>query len=111
MLKAYTYLLIAVLLETFGSTCLQASQQFTRFWPTVGVIAGFGASFWFFSVVLKVLPLGITYALWSGIGIILISASGWLIFGQRLDPAALLGIGLIVAGILVINLFSGASAH
>lgn len=111
MLKAYAYLLIAVLFETFGSTCLQASQQFTRFWPTLGVIVGFGAAFWFFTLVLKVLPLGITYALWSGIGIILISASGWVIFGQRLDPAALLGIALIVAGILVINLFSGASAH
>ena len=111
MLKAYIYLLFAVLFETFGSTCLQASQQFTRFWPTVGVIFGFAGAFWFFSLVLRVLPLGITYALWSGIGIILISASGALIFGQRLDPAALVGIGLILTGILVINLFSGAGAH
>ncbi|MEZ5883712.1 MAG: SMR family transporter [Paracoccaceae bacterium] len=111
MLKTYAYLLIAVLFETFGSTCLQASQQFTRFWPTVGVFVGFGAAFWFFTLVLKVLPLGVTYALWSGIGIVLISASGFLIFGQRLDFPALLGIGLIVAGILIINLFSGVSAH
>lgn len=111
MLKSYIYLLLAVLFETFGSTCLQASQQFTRFWPTLSVAFGFAGAFWFFSLVLKVLPLGITYALWSGVGIILISASGALIFGQRLDLPALLGIGLILAGILVINLFSGASAH
>ena len=107
-MKPYLYLLIAVLFETFGSTCLQASQQFTRLWPTLGVIFGFGVAFWFFTLVLKSLPLGITYALWSGIGIVLITASGWLIFQQKLDLPALLGIGLIIAGIAVINLFSSA---
>ncbi|MBD3788170.1 MAG: QacE family quaternary ammonium compound efflux SMR transporter [Sphingomonadales bacterium] len=110
-MKTYLYLLIAVAFETFGSSCLQASQQFTRFWPSMGVLAGFAGAFWFFTLVLKVLPLGITYALWSGIGIVLITTSGWLIFGQRLDGAALAGIGLIIAGILVINLFSGAAHH
>ncbi|MFD2175333.1 DMT family transporter [Rhodobacter lacus] len=107
-MKTYLLLLIAVMFETFGSTCLQASQQFTRFWPTMGVIAGFGAAFWFFTLVLKTLPLGITYALWSGIGIVLITLSGWLIFHQRLDAPALFGIALIIAGIAVINLFSSA---
>ena len=110
-MQTYLYLLIAVAFETFGSSCLQASQQFTRFWPSMGVLAGFAGAFWFFTLVLKVLPLGITYALWSGIGIVLITTSGWLIFGQKLDGAALAGIGLIIAGILVINLFSGASHH
>ena len=105
------YLLIAVAFETFGSACLQASQQFTRLWPSLGVLAGFGGAFWFFALVLKVLPLGVTYALWSGIGMVLIAGSGWLIFGQKLDLAAILGIGLIIAGILVINLFSNASTH
>lgn len=108
-MKTYLYLLIAVVFETFGSSCLQASQQFTRFWPSMGVLAGFAGAFWFFTLVLKVLPLGITYALWSGIGIVLITTSGWLIFGQKLDAAALAGIGLIIAGIAVINLFSGAA--
>ena len=107
-MKTYLFLLVAVLFETFGSTCLQASQQFTRLWPTLGVIFGFGVAFWFFTLVLKSLPLGITYALWSGIGIVLITASGWLIFGQKLDLPAVFGIALIIAGIAVINLFSSA---
>lgn len=111
MPKTYLFLLIAVMFETFGSSCLQASQQFTRFWPSVGVLIGFAGAFYFFTMVLKVLPLGITYALWSGIGIILITISGRLLFGQKLDLPALLGLGLIIAGILVINLFSKAQVH
>jgi small multidrug resistance pump len=110
-MKTYLFLLIAVLFETFGSTCLQASNQFTRLWPSLGVLAGFAGAFWFFALVLRALPLGITYALWSGIGIVLITASGWLIFGQKLDLPAVFGIALIVAGIAVINLFSNASHH
>lgn len=111
MPKTYLFLLIAVMFETFGSSCLQASHQFTRFWPSVGVIIGFAGAFYFFTMVLKVLPLGITYALWSGIGIILITVSGRLLFGQKLDLPALLGLGLIISGILVINLFSKAQVH
>ena len=110
-MQTYLYLLIAVAFETFGSACLQASQQFTRLWPSLGVLAGFAGAFWFFSLVLKVLPLGVTYALWSGIGMVLIAGSGWLVFGQRLDLAGMLGIGLIIAGIVVINLFSSAATH
>jgi multidrug transporter EmrE-like cation transporter len=110
-MKTYLFLLIAVAFETFGSTCLQASHQFTRLWPSLGVLAGFGGAFWFFALVLKALPLGITYAMWSGIGMVLIAGSGWLVFGQRLDLAGALGIGLIIAGIVVINLFSSAATH
>ena len=110
-MKTYLFLLIAVLFETFGSSCLQASQQFTRFWPSLGVVVGFAGAFWFFTLVLKELPLGITYALWSGIGIILITVSGRVLFGQKLDPAAFLGLGLIITGILVINLFSKSGTH
>ncbi len=107
----YMLLLIAVAFETFGTSCLQASQQFTRLWPTLGVIFGFAGAFWFFALVLKSLPLGVTYAMWSGIGIVLIAGSGWLLFGQKLDLAAIAGIGLIIAGILVINLFSSSATH
>lgn len=110
-MKTYLYLLISVLFETFGSSCLQASQQFTRLWPSVGVAIGFAGAFWFFTLVLKELPLGITYALWSGIGIILITLSGRFIFGQKLDLPALLGLGLIITGILVIHLFSRTASH
>ncbi len=111
MLKTYFFLLIAVAFETFGSTCLQASRQFTRFWPSVGVLVGFVAGLYFFTLVLKVLPLGITYALWSGIGMVLIAAIGWVAFGQKLDTPALIGITLILSGILIINLFSRAHLH
>jgi len=109
--KAYLLLLIAVLFETFGTSCLQASQQFTRLWPSLGVLVGFAGAFYFLVQVLKYLPLGITYAMWSGLGILLITLAGWLIFGQKLDPAGALGIALIIAGILVIHLFSRAAAH
>jgi len=109
--KAYLLLLIAVLFETFGTSCLQASQQFTRLWPSLGVLLGFAGAFYFLVQVLKYLPLGITYAMWSGLGILLITLAGWLIFGQKLDPAGALGIALIIAGILVIHLFSRAAAH
>jgi len=110
-MKTYVFLLIAVLFETFGTSCLQASQQLTRFWPSVGIVVGFGGAFWFFMQVLKVIPLGVTYALWSGIGIVLISISGYFVFGQKLDLWAVVGIALIIAGIAVINLLSQTSVH
>ncbi|AMY68653.1 DMT family transporter [Frigidibacter mobilis] len=110
-MKTYVFLLFAVLFETFGTSCLQASQQLTRFWPSVGIVVGFGGAFWFFMQVLKVIPLGVTYALWSGIGIVLISTSGYFVFGQKLDFWAVVGIALIIAGIVVINLLSQTSVH
>jgi len=110
-MKTYVFLLFAVLFETFGTSCLQASQQLTRFWPSVGIVIGFGGAFWFFMQVLKVIPLGVTYALWSGIGIVLISTSGYFVFGQKLDFWAVVGIALIIAGIAVINLLSQTSVH
>ncbi|SIS50431.1 DMT family transporter [Phaeovulum vinaykumarii] len=111
MLRTYLLLTVAVLFETFGSTCLQASQQFTKLWPTLGAVVGFAGAFWFFVQVLKVLPLGITYALWSGLGIILTAISGRIFFAQKLDAAALAGLGLIILGIAVINLFSKTATH
>lgn len=109
--KIYLLLIVAVMFETFGSACLQASQQLTRLWPSLGILVGFTGAFWFFMQVLKYLPLGITYALWSGIGIVLIALTGYLFFGQRLDWAAVLGLTLIIAGIAVINLFSKTAMH
>lgn len=109
--KAYFFLIIAVLFEGLGTTSLQASQQFTRFWPSLGVILGFGMAFYFLMIVLQYLPLGITYALWSGVGICLTALLGWLIFRQALDWPAILGMGLIVVGIVVINVYSKTAAH
>ncbi|PSL19304.1 small multidrug resistance pump [Shimia abyssi] len=111
MLRTYILLLIAVMFETVGTTALQASQQFTRLVPSVIVVIGYAAAFYFMALTLKVLPVGITYAIWSGLGIVLIAIIGYVVFGQRLDLPAMLGMGMILAGILVIHLFSNTAAH
>ena len=111
MFKAYMFLIIAMLFEGLGSTSLQASQQFTRFWPSVGVVVGFGSAFYCMMIVLNYLPLGITYAIWSGLGICLTAFLGWVIFKQQVDLPAMLGMGMIIAGIVVINLFSKTATH
>ncbi|KAA9009306.1 DMT family transporter [Histidinibacterium aquaticum] len=108
---AYVYLVFAILTETIGTTALQASQQFTRLWPSVIVAVAYGASFYLMALALKTMPVGIVYAIWSGLGIVFIAAIGFVIFGQRLDAAAVAGIALIMAGILVIHLFSGSARH
>lgn len=107
----YIWLFIAIVTETLGTTALQASQQFTRFWPSVAVVLFYAASFYFMALALKVMPVGIVYAIWSGLGIVLIAGIGFVLFGQKLDLPAVLGLGLIVAGIVVIHLFSGSQAH
>lgn len=107
----YLVLIFAVIAETIGTSALQASQQFTRFWPSVTVVIAYGISFALLAWVLKFMPVGIAYALWSGLGIVMIAAIGYAFFGQKLDLAAVLGLALIVAGIAVINLFSASSPH
>lgn len=102
---------LAIVFETIGTTALKASEQFTRTLPSVIVVMAYAASFYLLSITLKVMPVGVVYAIWSGAGIVLIAGLAWLIFGQRLDGPALVGMGLIVAGILVINLFSRAGGH
>ena len=107
----YLYLAIAVAFETIGTSAMQASQQFTRLWPSVLVIVGYAISFYFMALTLRYMPVGIVYALWSGLGIILIALIGYAVFGQKLDLPAIAGLGLIIAGIGVIQLFSNATAH
>ena len=107
----YLVLIFAVIAETIGTSALQASQQFTRFWPSVTVVVAYGISFALLAWVLKFMPVGIAYALWSGLGIVMIAGIGFAVFGQKLDLAAMLGLALIVAGIIVINLFSASSTH
>lgn len=111
MPKAYLILLFAVIAETIGTTALQASQQFTRFWPVVLVILGYGCAFYLMALTLKVMPVGIVYAIWSGLGIALIAIIGFVVFGQRLDWPAVLGLAMILCGILVIHLFSQTAGH
>ncbi len=104
-------LLIAVFGEVVGTTALKASEGFTKPMPSVIVMAGYGVAFYFLSLTLDKIPVGISYALWSGIGIILISIIAWWFFDQKLDLAAISGIALIIAGVAVINLFSESAAH
>ncbi|UYO50698.1 multidrug efflux SMR transporter [Rhodopseudomonas palustris] len=107
----WLYLLIAIVAEVAGTSALKASQGFTVLLPSVLVVVGYGAAFYFLSLTLTSISVGIAYALWSGIGIVLISAVGWLWFGQALDAAAMVGIAFIIAGVGIINFFSNVSAH
>jgi len=110
-MPAFLALILAVIAETIGTSALQASQQFTRLGPSALVILGYGTAFYFLSITMKTMPIGVVYALWSGLGIILIAVIGRVVFGQKLDLAALAGMGLILAGVLVINLFSKTASH
>ena len=107
----YLWLTIAIAFETVGTMALQASQQFTRGWPTLLCAVTYAASFYCMALALKSLPVGVVYAIWSGLGIVLIAGFSWLVFGQRLDLPALAGMGLIMAGIVVIHLYSDATPH
>ncbi|NCO21477.1 MAG: QacE family quaternary ammonium compound efflux SMR transporter [Rhodobacterales bacterium] len=107
----YIFLICAILAETIGTTALQASQQFTRLGPSVIVVLAYGLSFFLLSLTLKHMPVGIVYAIWSGLGIVFIAAIGFALFGQRLDLPAVIGMAMILAGILVIHLFSTSALH
>lgn len=100
-------LIIAILSEVIGTSALKASDGFTKFWPSIIVVIGYGGAFYFLSLALKVIPMGIAYAIWSGIGIVLISLAGWVVYGQKLDLAALAGMALIIAGVFVLQVLSG----
>ena len=107
----YATLGVAIALEVIGTSLLQRTEQFTRLWPTIAMALCYGASFYFLSLALRVMPLGIAYAIWSGLGIVLVSMIGLVAFGQRLDTAGVIGLGLIVAGVVVVNLFSTSVGH
>jgi small multidrug resistance pump len=107
----YVYLLSAIILEVVGTSALKASEQFTRPGPIVVTVVCYGASFFLLAQVLKVLPVGIAYAIWSGLGIVLISLVGVFWFKQALDGPAVVGLSLIVAGVMIVNLFSRAVVH
>lgn len=108
---AYAALFFAILLETAGTLALQASHQFTRLGPTIFMITAYLASFYCLTLALRAVPLGIAYATWGGVGIILISILGYVVFEQKLDWPAVIGIALIVAGVVLVNGFSKATPH
>ena len=107
----WLYLSVAIVSEVIGTSALAPSQGFTKPVPTVIVLVSYAAAFYLLSQTLHTIPVAIAYAVWSGAGVALITLIALAMFGQRLDPFALLGIGLIVAGVLVIRLLSNASAH
>lgn len=105
------YLAVAIVAEVIATSALKAADGFTRVGPTLVVIAGYWTAFYFLSVALRGIPVGIAYAVWSGVGIVLISLIAWLLYGQTLDVAAGVGIGLIIAGVVVLNVFSKTTVH
>lgn len=111
MKAAYLYLGAAILAEVIATSLLKTSQGFTRLWPSVATVIGYAISFYCLAQTLGSVPTGVAYAIWSGVGIVLISLIAWWVYGQTLDAPALIGMGLIVAGVVVINLFSRSVTH
>ncbi|MBN5322460.1 multidrug efflux SMR transporter SsmE [Serratia marcescens] len=110
-MSAFMYLTMAIVAEVIATTMLKASEGFTRLWPSLLVVLGYSVAFWGLSMVVKSMPLGIVYAIWSGMGIVLVSVAAVFVYQQKLDWPAIVGMGLIIAGVLVINLLSKASVH
>ncbi len=110
-MKGYLFLAIAIVLEVIGTSALKFSQQFTRLVPTAVMGVCYIAAFYFLSLTLKTIPVGISYAIWSGVGIVLISLVGMLEFKEIPDWPAVIGLLLIIAGVIVINLFSKTAPH
>ena len=104
-------LFISIVAEVIGTSALKASAGFTRLWPSIVVVAGYATAFYCLSLTFKTIPVGMAYAIWSGAGIVLVSLIAWLVFKQSLDLPAIVGMGLIVAGVLVLQLFSQTQAH
>ena len=111
MVLNYVYLIVAILFEVVATTALKQTDGFTRLTPSLVSIAGYALAFYFLSLPLRTMPVGVVYALWCGAGIIFITAIGWVWFRQALDLPALAGMGLIMAGVVVINLFSKTIVH
>lgn len=110
-MNAYAYLGGAIALEVIGTTAMKSSEGFTRLAPSVICVIAYCLSFYLLSQTLKTVPTGIAYAIWSGVGIVLISTIAWLFHGQKLDAGAIVGMAMIIGGVVVINLFSKSLAH
>lgn len=108
---AYLYLTLAIIAEVIGTSFLKLADGFSKPIPSLITVLGYAAAFYFLSLTLRSIPVGVAYAIWSGVGIVLISLIAWLFMGQKLDAPAVLGMGLIVAGVVVLNVFSKVSAH
>ncbi len=108
---AWLYLFISIVAEVIATSMLKLSNEFTRLGPSIIVVLSYGTAFYFLSLTLRTIPIGVAYAMWSGVGIFLVTIIAWIFYQQKLDWAAILGIGLIVCGVLVMNLFSKVTPH
>ena len=110
-MKSWLFLAVAIFGEVVATSALKSSNGFTKLVPSIVVVVGYGFAFYFLSLALKSIPVGIAYAVWAGLGIVLVAAIAWVLYGQKLDFWALVGMGLIISGVAVLNLLSNASAH
>ncbi|ORE89075.1 quaternary ammonium compound-resistance protein QacE [Oceanococcus atlanticus] len=110
-MKNWLFLAVAICGEVIATSALKSSDGFTKLMPSIVVVSGYAIAFYFLALALKSIPVGIAYAVWAGLGIVLVAAIGWLLYGQKLDLWAFVGIGLIISGVAVLNLLSKVSAH
>jgi small multidrug resistance pump len=107
----WVFLGIAIVSEVIATSALKASEGFSRLWPSAIVVAGYASAFYFLSLTLKTIPVGVAYAIWSGAGVALIALIAWVLYGQSLDLPAIIGMTFIVVGVAILNLFSSAVPH
>ena len=110
-MNSYLALGIAIIAEVIATTALKASDSFTRLWPSLLAVAGYGIAFYFLTITLRTVPTGVAYAIWSGLGIVLITLASFVVYRQTVDLPGLLGMALIIAGVVVLNLFSRSTPH
>ncbi|MBA6413330.1 multidrug efflux SMR transporter [Parahaliea sp. F7430] len=110
-MMTYLYLVIAIIAEVVATSALKASEEFSKLIPSLIVVIGYGIAFYFMTLVLRVIPIGVTYAIWSGLGIVLVAIVSYFLYQQSLDMPAIIGMALIVAGVIVINVFSKTLGH
>jgi small multidrug resistance pump len=110
-MRQWLFLLLAIISEAAGTSALKYADGFTRFWPSAIVVVGYASAFFLLSLTLKTIPVGVAYAIWSGVGTALIALIGWIFIGQKLDTPAVVGILLILLGVIVLNVFSKSVAH
>lgn len=111
MPQGYIYLCLAIVGEVVATSALKAANGFSETLPSILVVVGYGVAFYYLSLSLKTIPLGISYAIWSGVGVVAVSIIGWVYYKQALDIAAIIGMAMILGGVLVIHLFSNSAAH
>lgn len=110
-MQAYLFLAGAIVAEVIATTALKASDGFTRLMPSLITAIGYGLAFYLLSQTLRAIPTGIAYAIWSGVGIVLITVVAWIVQGQKIDLPAAIGMALIIAGVVVMNVFSSTATH